>query len=158
MYEWTYGKEYNLFLTVSSVQSLNCGRLFVNQWTAAKQASFSLPTPRANSNLISIESVMPSNHLILSCPLLFLPSIFCSIRVFSNESSLRIRWPKYQGFSISPSNEYSGLKFFRIDWSPCCPRTVKSLLQQHSVKASILGDQPSLWSNSHIGTWLLGKP
>ena len=142
MYEWTYGKEYNLFLTVSSVQSLNCGRLFVNQWTAAKQASFSLPTPRANSNLISIESVMPSNHLILSCPLLFLPSIFCSIRVFSNESSLRIRWPKYWSFSFSicRSNEYSGLIFFTIDWLDllAVEGTLKNLFQHHSSKSSIL--------------------
>ena len=91
---------------------------------------------------MSIESVMPSNHLILWCPLLLLPSIFPSIRVFSNESALRIRWPKYWSFSfnISPSNEYSGLIYFRMDWLDllAVQRTLKSLLQHHSSKASIL--------------------
>ena len=96
----------------------------------------SLPKP------MSIESAMPSNHLILCCPLLLLPSIFPSIRVFSNESVLRIRWPKYWSFSfsISPSNEYSGLIFFRMDWLDllAVQGTLKSLLQHHSSKASIL--------------------
>ena len=89
---------------------------------------------------MSIESVMPSNHIILCCPLLLLPSIFPSIKVFSNESVLRIRWPKYWSFSISPSNEYSGLITFRMDWLDLLPvqRNLKSLLQHHSSKASIL--------------------
>ena len=98
---------------------------------------------RLMSLLMSIESVMPSNHLILCCPLLLLPPIFPSIRVFSNESVLRIRWPKYWSFSfsISPSNEYSGLISFRIDWFDllAVQGTLKSLLQHHSSKASILG-------------------
>ena len=106
--------------------------------------------------LMSIESVMPSNHLILCRPLLLLPSIFPSIRVFSNESALRIRWPKYCGFSfnISPSNEYSGLISFRMDWLHllAVQRTLKSLLQHHSSKASFFGTQPSSQSNSHIHT------
>ena len=97
---------------------------------------------RSLLKLISIESLMPSNHLILCCPLLLLPSIFPSIRVFSNESVLRIRWPQYWGFSfsISPSNEYSGLLSFRIDWFDllAVQETLKSLLQHHSSKTSIL--------------------
>ena len=93
---------------ISSVQSLSCVQLFVTPWTAACQASLSITNSRSSLKLMSIESVMPSNHLILCCPLLLLPSIFPTIRVFSNESSLRIRWPKYWSFSIniSPSNEY----------------------------------------------------
>ena len=108
---------------------------------------------------MSIESMMPSNHFILCCPLLFLPSIFLSIRVFSSELALGIRWPKYWSFSfsISLSNEYSGLISFRIDWFDllAVQRTLKSLFQHHSLKASVLGVQPSLWSNSHIHTRLL---
>ena len=102
---------------ISSVQSLSHVRLFVTPWTAAHQASLSITNSRSLLKLMSIESVMPSNHLILCCPLL-LPSIFPSIRVFSNESVLHIRWPKYWSFSfsISPSNEYSGLISFRMDW------------------------------------------
>ena len=106
--------------------------------------------------LISIELVMPSNHLILCHPLLILLSVFPSIVVFSNESVLHIRWPKYWSFSfsISPSNEYSGLIFFMIDWLDILvvQGTLKSLLQHHSSKASILCHQLSLWSNSHIHT------
>ena len=111
--------------------------------------------------LMSIESVMPSNHLIPSC-LLLLPSIFPSIGVFSYESVLHIRWPKYWSFSfsISPSSEYSGLISFRMDWLGllAVQGTLKSLLQHHSLKASILWCQPSLRSNSHICTWLMEKP
>ena len=110
-------------------------------WTAARQASLSITNSQSLLKLMSIESVMPSNHLIL-CPLLFLPSIFPSIRVFSNESVLCIRWPKYWSFSfnISPSNEYSGLISFRIDWFDllAAQGTLKILLQHHSSKASIL--------------------
>ena len=111
-------------------------------WTAAHQASLSITNFRSLSRLMSIESVMPSNHLILCCPLLILPSIFPSIRVFSNESVLRIRWPKYWSFSfsISLSNEYSGLLSFRIDWLDllAVQGSLKSLLQHHSSKPSIL--------------------
>ena len=109
-------------------------------WTAACQASLSITNSRSLLKLKSTESVMPSNHLILCCPLLFLPSIFPSIRVFSNESVLHIRWPKYWNFSISPSNEYSGLISFRMDWFDLLvvQGTLKSLLQYHSSKASIL--------------------
>ena len=106
-----------ILYSVSSVQSLSRVPLFATPWAAAHQASLSFTNPQSLLNLMSIESVMPSNHLILCCPLLFLPSIFPSIRVFSNESVLYIRWPKYwiSSFSISPSNEYSGLISFRTD-------------------------------------------
>ena len=113
------------------------------------------PTPGVCSNSCPFELVMPSNHLILCHPLLLLPSAFPSIRVFSNEYSLSIRWPKYWSFSfsISPSNEYSGLISFKIAWFDhlVIQLTLKSLLQHHSLKESILGAQ-SLWSNSHIHT------
>ena len=109
-------------------------------WTAARQASLSITNSQRLLKLMSIESVMPSNHLILCCPLLIPPSIFTSIRVFSNESVLCIRWPKYWSFSISLSNEYSGLISFRMDWLDllAVQGTLKSLLQHHSSKASIL--------------------
>ena len=125
-----------------SVQLLSCVRLFATPWTAACQASLSITNSWSLLKLTSVKSVMPSNHLILCHPLLLLPSIFPSIRVFSNESVLRIRWPKYWSFSfsISPSNEYSALISFRIDWlDPLAVQgTLKSLLQHHSAKASIL--------------------
>ena len=111
-------------------------------WTAACQASLSITNSWSLFKLMSIVSMMPSNHLILCCPLLLLPSIFSSIRVFYNESVLRIRWPNYWNFSfsISPSNEYSGLIFFRMDWFDrlAVQGTLKSLLQHHSSKASVL--------------------
>ena len=126
----------------SSVQSLSHVRLFVTPWTAACQASLSITNSWSLLKLMSIESVMPSNHLILCHALLLLPSIFPSIRVFSNDSVLRIRWPKYWHFSfnISPSNENSGLISFRMDWFNllAVPGTLKSLLQYHSTEASIL--------------------
>ena len=102
----------------SSAQSLSHVRRFENPWTAACQASLSITNPRSSPKLMCIESVMPSSHLILCRPLLLLPSIFRSFRVFSNESALRIRWPKYWSFSFntSPSNEHLGLVFFRMDW------------------------------------------
>ena len=115
---------------------------FVTPRTAAHQASLSIINSQSLLKLMSIESVMPSNHLILCRPLLLPPSIFPSIRVFSNESALRSRWPKYWSFSfnISPSNEYSGLISFRIDWLDllAVQETLKSLLQHHSSKALIL--------------------
>ena len=111
-------------------------------WTGTRQASLSITNSRSLLKLISIKSVMSSNHLILCCPLLFWPSNFPSIRVFSNELALRIRWPKYWSFSfsISPSNEYSGLISFRMDWFDlvAVQGTLKSFLQHHSSKASIL--------------------
>ena len=127
----------------SSAQSLSCVLLFATPWTAAHQASLPITNSRSLLKLMSIEFVRASNHLILHCPLLLLPSIFPSIRVFSNESILCIRWPKYWSFSfsISPSNEYSGLISFRRNWLDllAVQGTLKSLLQhQHSSKASIL--------------------
>ena len=127
----------------SSVQSLSSVWLFVAPWTAAHQASPFITNSRSPPKPMSIESVMPSNHLILCLPLLLLPSIFPSIRVFSNESALHMRWPKYWSFSfsISPSNEHSGLISFRMDWwldLLAVQGTLKSLLQHRSSKASIL--------------------
>ena len=112
-----------------------------NPWTAAHQSSLSFTISQSLLKLMSIESVMPSNHLILYHPFPLLPSIFPSIRVFSKEWALCIRWPKYWSFSISPSNEYSGLIYFSIDWFEllAVQGTLKSLLQHHSSKASILG-------------------
>ena len=125
-----------------SVQSLSRVWLFATPWTAACQASLSITNSRSLVKLTSIVSVMPSNHLMLCRPLLLLPSIFPSIRVFSNDSALSIRWPKYWsfGFNISPSNEFSGLISFRMDWLDllAVQGTLKSLLQHHSAKASIL--------------------
>ena len=131
-----------MLVSQSSVQPLSRVRLFATPWTAAHQASLSITNSRSLLKLRSIESVMPSNHLILCCPLLLLPPIFPSIRVFSNESALRIRWPKYWSFSFSMSlsNEYSGLISFRMDWLDllAAQGTLKSLLQNHSSKASFL--------------------
>ena len=126
-------------------------QLVATPWTAAHQASLCITNSRSLFKLMSIELVMPSNHLILCRPLLLLPSIFPSIRIFSNESVLCIRQPKYWSFSfsISPSNEYSGLISFRIDWLDllAVQGTLKSLLQHQ-----FFGAQFSLWSNSHIHT------
>ena len=126
----------------SSVQSLSHVQLFETPQTAARQASLSVTNSWSLVKLMFIESVMPFNHLILCRPLLLLTSIFPSIRIFSNESALHIRWPKYWSFSfnISPSNEHSGLISFRMDWLDllAVQGTLKSLLQHHSSKASIL--------------------
>ena len=134
-----------------SVQSLGRVRLFATPWTAARQASLSITNSGSLPKLMSTELVIPFNHLILCCPLFLPPSIFPSIRVFSNESVLCIRWPKYWSFSfnVSPSNEYSGLISFRTDWLDllAVQGTLKSLLQHHSLKALIFGAQLSLWSN-----------
>ena len=128
-------------ILLSSVQLLSYVRLFATPWTTARQASLSITNSRSSRKLMSSESVMPSKHLILCRPLLLLPSIFPSIRVFSNESALRIRWPEYWSFSfnISPSDEHSGL-IFRMDWLDllAVQGILKSLLQHHSSKASIL--------------------
>ena len=131
-----------MFCLKISVQLLSCVQLFVIPWTAAHQASLSITNSWSLLKLMSIMLVMPSNHLILCYTLPLPPSIFHSIRVFSNESVLRIRWPKYWSFifNISPSNEYSGLISFRMDWLDllAVQGTLKSLLQCHSSKASIL--------------------
>ena len=132
----------------SSVQSLSHVRLFATPWTAARQAFLFITNSWSLLKLMSIESVMPSNHLILCCPLLLLPSIVPSIRVFSNESFLHIRRTKYWSFSFSigPSNEYSGLISFRMDWLDllAVQGTLKNLLQHDSSKASIL------WHSSRL--------
>ena len=138
--EWLFSrvKLYGIWWS-SSVQSFSHVWLFVTPWTAARQASLSITNSRSLLKLMSIDSVMPSNYLILCRPLLLLPSIFPSIRVFSNESALLIKWPKYWSFSfsISPSNELSGLISLRIDWLDflAVQGTFKSLLQHHSSKA-----------------------
>ena len=122
LYTWNW---HNIVNPFSSVQSLSRVQLFETSWTAARQASLSTTNSRSLLKLLSMELVMPSNHVILCRPLLLLPSIFPSIRVFSSVSVLHIRWPKYWSFnfSISPSNEYSGLISFRTDWfDPYCPR------------------------------------
>ena len=135
-----YGENHHILYS-NSVQSLSCVQLFATPWTAASQASLSI-TNSGSFKLMPIELVMPSNHLILCHLLLFSPSIFPSIRDFFNEPALRIRWPKYWSFSfsLSPSNEYSGLISFRIDWLDllAVQGTLKSLLQHHILKASIL--------------------
>ena len=151
-----------------SVQSLSRVYLFVTPWIAAPQASLSITNSRSPPKHVGgfgdAMSVMPSNHLSLCCPLLLLPLIFPSIRVFSNESALHIRWPKYWNFSfnVSPSNEHAGLISFRMDWLDllAVQGTLKSLLQHHSLKASIL--QCSAFFIVQLShpymTWLLEKP
>ena len=135
------------------VQSLSHVWLFVTPWTSVCQASLSFTISQSLFKFMSIESVMPSSYLILCCPLFLPSSIFPSIRVFSNESALNTRQPKYWSlsFSISPSKEYSGLISFRMDWLDllAVQGALKNLLQHHSSKASIFGAQLSLWSNSH---------
>ena len=139
-----------LYLTFVVVPSLSCILLFVTSWTAALQAPLSSTISESLLKFISIELVMPFNHLILCHPFLLLPSVFPIIRVFSNELALHIRWPKYWSFSsnISPSNEYSS------DWLDllAVQGTLKSLLQHHSSKAKFFSAQLSLESNSHIHT------
>ena len=135
-------KSHSFLIFLSSIQSLSRTWLFATPRTAARQASLSITNSQSLLKLMSIESVMLSNHLILCCPLLLLLSVFLSIRVFSSESALCIRWPKYWSFSfnISPSNKHRGLISFRMDWLDllAVQGTLKSLLQHHSSKASIL--------------------
>ena len=150
------------FCQFSSAQSLSHVWLFATLQTAARQASLFITNSQSLSKLISIELVMPSNHLILCRPLLFLPGIFPRIRVFSNESALCIRWPNYWSFglNISLSNEHSGLISFRMDWLDllAVQGTRKSLLQHHSSKASILQCLAFFIAHFHTHTWLLEKP
>ena len=145
----------------SSVQSLSHVQLFANPWTAACQASLFIINSGSPPKPMSIESVMPSNHLILCHPLLLLPSIFPSIRVFSNESALRIRWLKYWSFSfnISPSNEHPGLMSFRMDWLDLLAVQGLSRVFSNTTvqKHQFFSAQLSLWFNSHIHTRLLEK-
>ena len=133
---------HTFYIWFSSVQSLSRVQLFATPWIAARQASQSITNSRSSSRLKSIKSVMPSSHLILCCPLLLLPPIPPSIRVFSNEPTLRMRWPKYWSFSFSiiPSKEIPGLISFRMDWLDllAVQGTLKSLLQHYSSKASVL--------------------
>ena len=142
----------------SLVQSLSHVRLFTTPWTAACQASLSITNYWSPPKPMSIVSMMPSNHLIFYHLLFLLPSIFPSIRVFSNESALCIGWPKYWSFSfnISPSNEHPGLISFRMDWLDrlAVQATLKSLLQQHSSKASVLRCSAFFIVQPHIHTWL----
>ena len=149
-----------VFTFISSVQSLSCIQLIATPWTTAHQASLSITNSLSLLKLMSIKLVMPSNHLILCRPLLLLPPILPSIRVFSNESVLRIRWPKYWSFSfsISPSNEYPGLISFRMDWLDllAVQRTLES--SPTPQFKSINSSAPSfLYSPTHIHTWLLKK-
>ena len=138
-YACTSLKTLQLLLMFSSVQLLSRVRIFATPWTAALQASLSITNSQSLLKLMCIESVISSNYLILCCALLLLPSIFPSIRVFSNDSLLCIRWPNYWSFSISPSNEYIGLISYRIAWFDLAVQgTLKSLLQHHNSKASIL--------------------
>ena len=156
MYVCVYIYIYIYIIFIVVVQPISCVRLFTTTWTAAHQASLSITNSWSLLKLMSIELVMPSNHLNLCCCLL-LPSIFPSIRVFFNESALCIRWSKYWSFtfSISSSHEYSGLVSSRIDWFDlfAIQGTLKSLLQYHSSLAhQFFSTQHSLWSNTHIYT------
>ena len=150
----------SLIIQFSSVQSLSHVQLFATPWITARQSSLSITNSRSSLRITSIKSVMPSRHLILCRPLLLLPPIPPSIRVFSNESTLHMKWPKYWSFSFSifPSKEIPGLISFRMDWLDllAVQGSLKSLLQHYSSKASII--RRSAWSTSHIHTWLLEKP
>ena len=147
--------------SVISVQSLSRVLLFATPWIAARQASLSITSSRSSLKLMSIKSVMPSSHLILCRPLLLVPPLPPSIRVFSNESTLPMRCPKYWSFSFSiiPSKEIPGLISFRMDWLDILAvhGTLKSLLQHHSSKASIL-QCSAFFTVSHIHTWPLETP
>ena len=150
------------YLQFSSVQSLSCVWLFMTPWIAAHQASLSITNSRSSLKLTSIESVMPSSHLVLCRPLLLPPPIPPSIRVFSNESTLRMRWPKYWSFSFSilPSKEHPGLISFRKDLLDllAVQGTLKIFCNTTVQKHQIFSTQPSSQSNSHIHTWPLEKP
>ena len=148
-----WADDYSIVYIVVVIQAVSSVWVFTTPWTVPHQASLSFPFSRSVLKCVSIESVMPPTYLILCHPLLLLPSIFPSIRVFSSESALHIRWPNYWSFSfsISPSKDYSGLISFRIDWFDllAVQGTFKCLLQHHSLKASLFGTQP------FYGPWLL---
>ena len=147
---------------ISSVQSLSCVRLFATPWIAARQVTLSITNSLSSLTLTSIKSVMPSSHLILCHPFLLLPLVPPSIRVFSNESTLRIRWPKYWSFSFSiiPSKEIPGLISFRMDWLISLQSKGLSRVFSNTTvqKHQFFGAQPSSQSNSHIHTWPQEKP
>ena len=153
-YMSTWSVYFSSQVQFSSVQSHSRVRHFATSWTAARPASLSITNSRSLPKLLSIELVMPSSHLILSRPLLLLPPIPPSIRVFSNESALHMRWPKYQNFSFSiiPSKEHPGLISFRMDWLDllAAQGTLKGLFQHHSSKASILWHSAVQLSNPYI--------
>ena len=154
---WASGFQH---MNYTVVQSPSHVQFFATPLSAARQASLSLTISQSFLKFIFIASVMPPSHLILWGPRLLLPSIFPSIRDFSNESDFHIRWPKYWsfGFSISPSNEHSGLISFRIDWFDLAVQgTLRNLLHTTIQKYQFFSAQPSLWSNSHIHTWLREK-
>ena len=144
------------------IQSPSHVQLFATPWTAARQASLSLTISGSLPKLISIALMMPPSYLILWCCLLLLPSIFPSIRDFTNESAVHIRWPKCWSFNVSiiPSNEYSGLISFRVDWFDllAVQGTFRSLFQHHSSRHQFFGTLPSLRSSSHNCVWPLGRP
>ena len=146
----------------SSVHSLSCVQLFATPWIAARQASSAVTNSRSLPKLMSIESVMPSNHLILCRPLLLLPSIFPSIRVFSNESVLHIKWPKYRSFISALVLPMNIQDWFPLGWTGWISLKSKGLSRVFSnttvQRHQSVGTHPSLWSNSHIHTWLLEKP
>ena len=152
----------NFHRFISSVQLLSSIWLFVTPWTAAHQASLSITNSRSLLKLMSIESAIPSNHLILCCPFLLLPSIFPSIRVFSNESVFHIRWPKHWSFSFSivlPMNIQDWFPLGLTDWISLQSKGLSRVFSNTTVqKHQFFGAQLSLWSNSHIHTWLLEKP
>ena len=153
---------YNFRKNEETVQSLSHVQLFATPWTAARQASLSITNSQSLPKPMSIVSVMPSYHLILCRPLLLLPSVFPSIRAFSNESALHITWPKYWSFSfnISPSSEHPGLISFRLDWLDllAVQGTLKSVLQHHNSKASILQCSAFFIVQLSVHTWPLEKP
>ena len=161
IYRWRISY-HSRIVQFSLVQSLSCVRLFAALWIAALQASLSITNSWSSLKLMSIESVMPSSHLILCSPLFLLPPIPPRIRVFSDESTFCMRWPKYWSFSfsISPFNELPGLISFRLDWLDllAVQGTLKSLLQHHSSKVPFFSAQLSSQSSAHIHTWPLEKP
>ena len=150
--------------SISSVQSLSHVQFLATPWTAAHQGSLSITNSWSSLRLTSIKSVIPSSHLILCCPLLLLPAIPPSIRVFTSESTLRMRWPKNWSFSFSiiPSKEIQGLISFRMDWlevgSPCSPMDSRVFSNTTVQKHQFFSAQPSSQSNSHIHTWPQEKP
>ena len=156
-----YSHESSTSVQFSSVQSLSLVRFFVTPWIAAHQASLSITNSRSSLRLASIESVMPSSRLILCRPLLLLPPIPPSIRIFSSESALRMRWPKYWSFSfnIIPSKEIPGRVSFRMDWLDLLSKGLSRVFSNTTVqKHQFFGTQPSSQPNSHIHTWLQEKP
>ena len=161
-YFWFIMWDFSIKYQFSSVQSLSRVRLFATPWIAARQALLSITNSRSSPRLMSIESVMPSSHPILCRPLLLLPPIPPSIRVFSYESTLRMRWPKYWSFSfsISPSKEHPGLISFRMDWLDLLAVQGTSIVFSNTTvpKHQFFGAQLSSQSNSHSHTWLLEKP